>query len=64
MITLPRFGSKLGEVDALVDDREGHRAKDDADDRAEAAGQEHAADDHAHDRVEDEGLAGRDLGAL
>ena len=54
-------GVEVGEVDALVHDREGQRAEDDADDRAEAAGQEHAADHDRDDGVEDVGHAARDL---
>ena len=54
MIRLDQFGVEVGEVDALADDGEGQRAEDDADHRAEAAGQEHAADHDRDDRVEDE----------
>ena len=57
-------GVEAGVVDALVDDREGEGAEDDADDRAVAAGQQHAADDDRDDRVEDERLPGGDLGAV
>ena len=57
-------GVEAGVVDALVDDRECERAEDDADDRAVSAGQQHAADDHRDDRVEDERLARRHLGAV
>ena len=57
-------GVEAGVENALVDDGEGQRAQDDADDRAVSAGEQHAADDHRDDRVEDEGLPGGHLSAV
>src|SRR5208283_5275724 len=52
------------EIDALIHHREGDGAEDDPDDGAESARQKHAANDDAHDRIEDERLPAHDLRAL
>src|SRR5208282_6029604 len=52
------------EIDALIHHREGDGADDDPDDGAKSAGQKHAANDDAHDRIEDERLPAHHLRAL
>ena len=64
MIRFDQLRSMLGEVDALADDGESQRAQEDAEDGAEAAGQQHPSDDHRDDRVEDVAHPARDLGRI
>ena len=55
MMMLPKFGSRPEKKMPWFTIAKVMRPKDDADDRTRPARQQHAANHHAHDRVEDEG---------